>query len=673
MKENRFIRSVINVLEKFPGVSGQKQEIVYADGTSKFSDKKEVGDPTLNFSTISYTTKRLYDYRLARNVEFKKSEYDLDTLANAVQIDGYLRRAVNIYVEQILKNSFEFVSKNTRLQKHITRRVKEIENLTDISFNETITTIARQLVTYGNAYLIKVRDKDLSNFGSQFRLHGKNLYPVIGLFIAEASTVQIGLNDLNEIVNYKQIIKGNETIFDARDVIHLTYNKIPGTLTGMSSILPVLDDIRALRKLEEEVEILGFQYSIPLYLYKVGNKDLPPAPGEIESVRNTINTMPAYGMLVVPGNHTIEVPTNNNSPIDLISFINHFKERVFSGLGVSSVAMGISNTSNRNTSEVLDMSMQTITLSYQRIIKEKIELELVREFMLDGGFDTIEESIEMRFPEIDQESQIKKETNIIAKWQNNLITRDEARLEMDYDTKMNEKEVFLELVTIPEIEAKLSVIAMTKPAASSTTAPKKSISNKNQPENQHGKLNSRPKIARDILEDTVTTNNKLLDNFIENGTINNINRVTYKDKVNILLHDTIYKQVGYTINKYKEFYHLELKDTREDIVLEYMNNISLLLNDKIARLLKDKDTNKTTRIYQVTKDFILDQSDKIDNLVKCIIYNSLGFKTILINVEDCSLHSTYNLTEDDLRNLRIPPFEYGCKCRVDEESLNEYK
>jgi hypothetical protein len=73
------------------------------------------------------------------------------------------------------------------------------------------------------------------------------------MFVADATTMEVGLNDKGDVTTYKQRLRGESNEWDERDVIHFTYNKIPGTLTGQSHLIPVLDDVRALRKLEEEI------------------------------------------------------------------------------------------------------------------------------------------------------------------------------------------------------------------------------------------------------------------------------------------------------------------------------------------------------------------------------------------------------------------------------------
>jgi len=637
------------------------------DGTLK--DKKEVNDPTSKFVNIRYTNSiaKRYSEHQFKNTIFYPSEYDLKMIANAVMIDGILQRTVNVYVEQILKNGYELTSKKPPIQDHVNKRINEIQNLTGITYLETISQVSRQLVTYGNAYLIKVRSYEKSQFGNKYDWHGKTLDPIVGLFLADASTVKIGLNKNDEVTYFLQNINGKLQDWPASDVIHFTYNKIPGTITGRSNIISVLDDVRALRKLEEELEILGFQYAIPLYLYKVGTKEIPAAIGEINNVKSTIDNMPSYGMLVVPGHHTVEVPTNNNSPLDLISYVNHFKQRVLGGLGVSPIAIGESNSSNRNTSEILDLSMQAITVSYQQIIKARFEMELIQELLLDGGFNKIDDKLELNFPEIDLENQIKKETHIIAKFQNNLITRSEARNEMDYTVKLDNNDTFLNIVEIPLIEAKGSV--------ASEVAKKKSISNKNQPANQHGKLNAKPKIAKDEINKVVKINNKLIDEMIDvTQESSNINIDVYSQKLLIVLNDHIKKQINENMKQYIEYFNLNINIESDSIICDYTDHIQIILKDKLKRYLpKINNQIKFNRFVSSINDFIFNQENKINNLSKILLYKALGYSTILISSEDCLIHSSKNLDVNNITIKDIPSYSTDCNCTVDEEGLYEFK
>lgn len=656
----------------------ETSDVEIKDNGQPVSDKRDVENPIGKFTGLRHI-KHVYkgSSKRRRNVNFYKSEYDLPTIANAVQLDGFLRRSVNIFVEQILKNGFEIRSKTDRLQRHVKRRIKEIENLTGVSFYETVTQIATQLVTYGNCYVIKARHSDKSKLGRRYRLFGKLHDPIVGLFVADATTMEIGINDKGEITNYLQRVRGELRQWDERDVIHLTYNKIPGTLTGMSSILPVLDDVRALRKLEEEIEILGFQYSVPLYLYKVGNKDQPAAPGEVDEVSSAVTNMPAYGMLVVPGNHTIEVPSNSNTPVDVLAFVEHFKGRIFSGLGVSPVAMGDNDTSNRNTSEVGDKQMQSITKSYQQIISHSIEMGFIRELLLDGGYNDPSEPTEFTFSEIDIENQIKKETHILSLWQNNLITRSEARVAMDKEASIKEDDTFLEQIEMPQLEiqygtqvkiAEIGAKASANRASNSGSGAKTSSSKKAKatmakvkPSNQYGTSTGRPKYVK----------NSLQTNLFDNLNIFNKDELTRTTKEN--LRDQLITRLNCEIASLCKYYHLDFPSLDSSIIDSYIEGVYTILEDKISLASSNIDNDiRFDYINDMYLKFIERQDSKLENLAKILLYKSLDYETILVTADDCPFHADTKKSLSDISYGDLPPFAHGCECIIKEENINEH-
>jgi len=674
---NRLNRAQKFILTKILGIGEDSIDKLTSIGINgeDIEDKQTVTDPTGKFAKPAFLS-YMRGANPPNNVTFHQSEYDLYTIANARQLDGILNRAIGIFKEQILKNGYEIISKTDRAHKHLQKRMREIELSTNIKFRELVTTVADQLVTYGNAYVIKVR-KDTSRYGRRYKLFNKTLKPIVGLFVADATTMKVGLKN-NMVDKYEQNIKGETRYFDAKDVIHLTYNKIPGTLTGMSNFNMVLDDIRALRKLEEELEILGFQYAIPLYIYKVGTDTHPAEGTEVSNVREAINNGPTYGIMVVPHTHDMQAVTSKNDSIDIIKYVEHFKQRAYAGIGVSPVAMGEMSSSNRNTSEIADISMQNITKSYQTIISSKFEQELLSEILLDGNFDPMSINSEMRFPEIDLEAQVKKETNILQKYQGNLIGLSEARAEGDYEPKVDEKELYINKVQIPLIEAegkaqaqvaKVSAAnrgAVGSSAKSKTKASEKSISSKSKPTNQHGTSLGRPKIKKDHLVEAgnfcKTLGHVLL---LDDAYESNLNRGKYLEKVRQKLKSTIKKQLKYTLDMYSEYYHLDSYTPDSDIIDEVCKYYLIRITDKVNRMSKFESGSdlKVDHILNDVKNFI-SVDTKLENLAKIIILKKNGFSSILYNADECELHSDWDMDLNDFSMDQVPPLSYGCGCTV---------
>jgi len=280
--------------------------------------------------------------------------------------------------------------------------------------------------------------------------------------------------------------------------------------------------------------------------------------------------------------------------------------------------MGELSTSNRNSSEAAYVGMQAITISYQNILSEKLDMEFLKELVLDGGFDPHKFDFNIRFNEIDLESTIKRETHILQKYQSNLITIDEARIQMKMeDTKVDVKGLYLNQIQIPLInaEAKASAAAqikiqenaaalapeqnanqpettttVTKQSATKTSGAKtsttitkkgehalagntsskaltklktaeKKVSGKSQPSNQHGKQLSRPVFKKDEIDDLVTIVDNLSVNLLDNNEYkSNLNRDTFFQKTIKSIENTILSIDDNDNNELIELYKIRIKD-----------------------------------------------------------------------------------------------------------------
>jgi len=619
-------------------------------------DKSKVHDPIIPFA-VPYG----YDKRVSmrRDIVMVDHEYDLPTIANALQIDGLLQRIVNIYVENIMKNGYEMTSKNDKAQIYVRRRIKEMEQLTSVKLFETMTTAARQMVSYGNAYIIKVRG-DVSMIGKEYKLYNKTVKPVIGMFVADATTIRYEVNSKGRIVKYLQTVRGNEVEFNPEDVIHIAYNKIPGCYSGLSPICAVLDDLRALRKLEEEIEILGFQYSIPLYLYKVGTDNHPAQQGEIDAVKMTVNSMPTYGIMCVPHTHHMESVTSDHDSVDIMGFVQHFKKRIYASLGVSPIAMGDSDTSNRSTARALDFIMQNTVKSYQQIMQNKIEQELINELLIEGKFNLTMVECIMHFPEIDLENQIKFETNEIQKFLNNLTTRSESRMAMDYDIAIDDKDTYMNLIQIPLAKSAAKV---------AETGAAKTNASLSRPKNQHGTSSGRPRDKKDSMSDEVSSLYDCM--FVNNDMTSKINHDKFMEKITPKIKEYIKNQIDDTILEKKNETGTECTVDTND-VNTLIKHVLVGISYKLERLSADSMTD-----YKVgyTRSSIIDSidiTDKIRNIVDLEIAKKNNAEMIIIDADSCPIHENSIVSVLDIDASCIPPTTSKCRCKIRGNTKETY-
>ena len=121
-------------------------------------------------------------------------------------------------------------------------------------------------------------------------------------------------------------------------------------------------------------------------------------------------------------------------------------------------------------------------------------------------------------------------------------------------------------------------------------------------------------------------------------------------------------------------FNLKDIDINEKLIDSYLNEAQIVLEDKIRFFSKKtNDSIQTKILFDELNDFIDIQKIKLDAVAKILIYKSLGYKTILVNTNDCIEHELINLDANVLNYSQIPPFNYGCKCLIDIESLYEYR
>jgi hypothetical protein len=317
------------------------------------------------------------------------------------------------------------------------------------------------------------------------------------------------------------------------------FDKKPGRAFGTPALSTVLDDIIALRQMEEDIQNLVHRELFPLYKYTIGTAEQPAEPEEITKAAAEIENIRAEGGLILPFRHAVDVIGANNTALDASQYLNHFKERVAVGLGVAPHHLGMSmNGGNRSVTERLDAALYDKVKQLQKQFSDLVRLHIFNELLFEGGFDPIANPIEdtisdrcfLRFKEIDVDTQVKKENHLIQKYVNNLITLDEARLVLGLSSELDEQQLYMALQAKMQMDiaANAAAVAPT-PAATSTSktgdgqtpAPKgqvnlpsktKDAGNKARPSNQFGRnKSSNIKRSADDLS-WLPAIEKLLDN-----------------------------------------------------------------------------------------------------------------------------------------------------------------
>jgi hypothetical protein len=171
---------------------------------------------------------------------------------------------------------------------------------------------------------------------------------------------------------------------------------------------------------------------------------------------------------------SIDVKGIEGQALNADSYLKTWRSRVFAGLCVSEVVMGDASQSNRSTSDTLTEGMHETAQTFQKVISETINKEIIFRWLLEGGFDPISKEDEAFFAynTIEIDVQIKKSNQVLQEWLMDATTEDEMRHALGRDP----------LTTATRAKTHTNLYpAMDKSAQVGT------IDNKTRPEGRYGK------------------------------------------------------------------------------------------------------------------------------------------------------------------------------------------
>ena len=399
-----------------------------------------------------------------RRQMFVPCEYDLSQISLIEDGESLVRQAFSKKTSLMFKEGEVFAGKNAATISYIKSRIRQIEYVTGLPWRTLLKTTGKELISKSNFFWVKVRKDSVS--GGEVGVNRKN--PIAGFFPMAAETVKAKKDKNGKIIAYRQEMPDGRWVeFKPSDVIHFKCDVKPGFTFGTPSLIPVIPDIQALRRLEENVEILFYQTLFPIFQYTVGTDDKPAGMitlpdgsvmNEVDYIRQQIAYMPSEGGIVTPERHKIEYIGANGEIPNFQQVLAYFKGRVLTGLGISSIDIGDGDSSNRATADSLSKALIDSVKNYQDVMEQIINSQVIYELLLEGDFDfdplTDENIVEMQFIEIDIEEQLKKNVNAQLLYNADLIDVNEAREVTGRQpmTAKQEKLMYTERQTIKVLE-----------------------------------------------------------------------------------------------------------------------------------------------------------------------------------------------------------------------------
>ena len=442
---------------------------------------------------------------------FEPSPYDFDRIMQAADTDSYVKQALNKHKELFWKESWKIVGENPEAVSYLYQRIDFMEMAMKRPFLDFLIEVTDHIFKYGNVFIVKARGDISEYFPTE--ISGVNAeMPVVGYYLIPTEQVRILRDKFNRPRSYQQASDPltyapteRDPVWSADRVIHMHIDKKTGRAFGTPFLGTVLDDVVALRQMEEDIQNLVHRELFPLYRYTIGTADQPAEPDEIDKAAIEIENLRAEGGLILPYRHSIDVIGANNAALDATAYLQHFKERVAVGLGVAPHHLGMMmNGGNRSVTDRLDTALYDKVKQYQKLFSDMVRVHIFNEILMEGGFDPISNPMEsgisdrcyFKFNEIDVDTQVKKETHVIQKFANNIIGLKEARLEHGIDPEYDEEDLYAAIQAKIQMEMaknQAEITADAKPVDVQRDADKQASAQKGQrnlPNNKRGSGNT---------------------------------------------------------------------------------------------------------------------------------------------------------------------------------------
>jgi len=455
----------------------------------------DLTDPTLKFDVGSSSR---------ANQTGTASPYKLQDIQNGYMVDSYIHRGVNEMHNKIWKEGYFLECKDPKALEYINMRLELMTVATGEPWQTTIKRSTHDYVKLGNGFLIKQRyTKPVKNLNIQ----GVNKQkPIGGYYSISPLLIKPVLDETGNITAWEHRRSGGSPIIYKPDqIVHLHHNKQSGGQWGTSRVISVLDDVRILRQCEEMVVHLIFKSLNPIV-----HHELPDTLGvggirqqDLRDAASRHDISPVNGYLITPPGHKISIIGVESKALRAEGYLKIMKQRVFAGLGLSTVIAGEASTSSAGSADSFSSVMEDQTRLFQEELSFFISFYILRELLLEGGFDPLanpDQSVAFKFNESNSDRRRKDEEHAMLQYSGNIITEDEVRsvLKRPTLTDQDRAKLYINTVQIPLAFARFQA----DPFNNQTQ-------NKVKPSNQHTKnslvMEEYDSLMQDVLENRKPT------------------------------------------------------------------------------------------------------------------------------------------------------------------------
>jgi hypothetical protein len=377
-----------------------------------------------------------------------RPEYDMLEPFVIFDTEAYVKRAVGRRLDLMFRNGYEIgtdldqtIDQGQLNVDYIYKRLNTIEYVTNEPVNALFKKILFNLLLCSNCFLRKVRDEKLSagvrNGGGVGKPDNGNKIPVAFYQLIPAHTI-LPYFEKGKIIRWRRFYETGAPWedFSLDEILHLKWDVKPGHVYGTPRTVGVRDDIWALRRFEENIELLFVNHLFPFFHVKIGTDNAPCWYGangesEIDTIRYQVETMPKEGVFVSDARVDVGVVGAEGKSLETKDFLAHLKSRVFTGLGVSGIDMGEGADATRATADNISQNLKDTVKSDMESFGDIIRMNFFKEWFMEANYSIgIQKAVsttKLIFHEIDLDNLIKEQNHTLNLYNAHLLTEPEAR------------------------------------------------------------------------------------------------------------------------------------------------------------------------------------------------------------------------------------------------------
>jgi hypothetical protein len=399
------------------------------DSISKFKPYK-IKDPAFGFMSNSANL----------GSRFEEPEYNFWEYGRIYDTESIFTMSIRKKHNLLTANQVSVFCKDKKLEKRAMDELSKLEINTGRSTESLVSEIALNLLMFHNVYIAKV-----------YRMGPDGKRIIAGAFALPTETMQLKYDDRGRVKEYRQYLSMNKYVeYYPSEIWHLTYMKRTGFVIAQPPLEPVKDDIIALRRIEESVENLIYKALFPIMHVTVGTEDHPAkklkdGTSEVELAKQYLRELDDGGGLVTSERVSISVIGSESMALRVETYLQYFKNRVYTGIGISPADLGEADATGRATGEILSKNLIDSVGSYRRTIIHFFEDTLLKELLEQSGKYVHyslkkEDRVQMQFEVEDNDSKIKDESHSVNLYTQKVLTQEEMRTRIGLKKLKNPRE-----------------------------------------------------------------------------------------------------------------------------------------------------------------------------------------------------------------------------------------